>query len=67
MAILGVSLTDARPPAEVAPDFAAAQSARSEHDRRINEARTYAATTVTEADSPPRRGSNRPAAAPIGP
>jgi modulator of FtsH protease HflK len=51
VALLGVSLTDARPPAEVAPDFAAAQSARSEHDRRVNEAKTYAATTVTEADS----------------
>jgi membrane protease subunit HflK len=49
--ILGVSLTDARPPGEVAPDFAAAQAARSEHDRRINEAKTYAATTRTAARS----------------
>jgi membrane protease subunit HflK len=49
VAILGVSLTDARPPSEVAPDFAAAQSARSEHDRRVNEAKTYAASTVTRA------------------
>ena len=51
ISVLGVSLTDARPPTEVAPDFAAAQSARSEHDRRVNEAKTYAATTVTAADA----------------
>lgn len=44
IAILGVSLTDARPPTEVQPDFAAAQSAQSEHDRRITEAKTYAQT-----------------------
>jgi membrane protease subunit HflK len=49
VAILGVSLTDVRPPSEVAADFAAAQSARSDHDRRINEARTRAATTLTRA------------------
>ena len=49
IAILGVSLTDARPPTEVAPDFAAAQAARSERDRRLNEAKTYAATTLTAA------------------
>ncbi|MDR3636655.1 MAG: protease modulator HflK [Isosphaeraceae bacterium] len=49
VSVLGVSLTDARPPQEVAPDFAAAQAARSEHDRRINEARTYAATTLPAA------------------
>jgi len=54
VAVLGVSLTDARPPSEVAPDFAAAQSARSEHDRRLNEAKTRAATTVTEARSQAR-------------
>jgi membrane protease subunit HflK len=47
--VLSVSLTDARPPTEVAPDFAAAQSARSEHDRRVNEAKTFSATTVTQA------------------
>ncbi|MCA1685888.1 MAG: hypothetical protein LC745_07845, partial [Planctomycetia bacterium] len=51
VAVLGVSLTDARPPTEVAPDFAAAQSARSAHDRRVNEAKTTAATTVTAADA----------------
>jgi membrane protease subunit HflK len=45
IAILGVSLTDARPPTEVAPDFAAAQAAQSERDRRVNDARTFAATT----------------------
>jgi len=37
--ILGVSLTDARPPTEVEADFAAAQSAESQRDRRINEAK----------------------------
>lgn len=49
VSILGVSLTDARPPQEVAPDFAAAQAARSERDRRRNEARTYLATTLPAA------------------
>jgi membrane protease subunit HflK len=49
VSILGVSLTDARPPQEVAPDFAAAQAARSAYDRRINEAKTYAATTLPAA------------------
>jgi membrane protease subunit HflK len=49
LAILGVSLTDARPPAEVQPDFAAAQSAQSEHDRRLTEAGTYDATTLATA------------------
>ncbi|HEX8202459.1 MAG TPA: hypothetical protein VF590_18425, partial [Isosphaeraceae bacterium] len=41
----GMGLTDARPPAEVQPDFAAAQAARSVYDRRRTEARTYEATT----------------------
>jgi membrane protease subunit HflK len=49
ISVLSVSLTDARPPAEVAPDFAKAQSARSEHDRRVNDAKTKSATTVTQA------------------
>jgi membrane protease subunit HflK len=40
-----MGLTDARPPAEVQPDFAAAQAARSVYDRRRTEARTYEATT----------------------
>jgi membrane protease subunit HflK len=51
IAILGVSLTDARPPGEVAPDFDAAQAARSERERRVNEARTFAATTRAAARS----------------
>jgi membrane protease subunit HflK len=49
LAILGVSLTDARPPAEVQPDFAAAQSAQSVYDRRLTEAGTYEATTLAAA------------------
>jgi membrane protease subunit HflK len=49
IAVLGVSLTDARPPTEVASDFAAAQSARSDRDRRVNEAKTYAAKSATES------------------
>jgi membrane protease subunit HflK len=49
IAILGVSLTDARPPSEVAADFAAAQAAQSERDRRVNDARTFAATTRAAA------------------
>lgn len=49
VSVLGVSLTDARPPQEVAPDFAAAQAARSEHDRRVNEAKTYEVTTLPAA------------------
>ena len=49
--ILGVSLTDARPPTEVAADFAAAQSAESLRDRRINEAKSYEETTSTAARS----------------
>jgi len=47
--ILGVSLAEARPPAEVAADFSAAQAAESQRDRRGNEARTQAETTVTTA------------------
>jgi modulator of FtsH protease HflK len=42
IAILGVNLTDARPPVEVEPAFAEAQSALSERDRRINEAQAIA-------------------------
>jgi membrane protease subunit HflK len=51
LSILGVSLTDARPPAEVQPDFDAAQAALSLRDQRLNEARSYAATTVRSAQS----------------
>ncbi len=47
ISILGVSLTDARPPTEVEADFAAAQSAESERDRRVNEAKSYGETTAT--------------------
>ena len=47
--ILGVSLTDARPPLEVAAEFAAAQSAESLRDRRVNQARTYEAVELTAA------------------
>lgn len=49
VSILGVSLTDARPPTEVAPEFASAQSAGSDRDRRVNEAETISATTRTAA------------------
>ncbi len=42
LAVLGVSLTDAQPPVEVQPDFASAQSARSDLDRKRNEARARA-------------------------
>jgi membrane protease subunit HflK len=49
VSILGMSLTDARPPGEVEADFAAAQSAESERDRRINDARSYEETTATAA------------------
>ena len=52
VSILGVSLTDATAlPAEVAPDFSAAQAARSDRDRRITEARTYQATTIPAANA----------------
>jgi modulator of FtsH protease HflK len=51
LSVLGVSVTDARPPSEVADAFALAQSASSEHDQRINEARTYALTTRTRAEA----------------
>lgn len=40
--ILGVNLTDARPPSEVEPAFVEAQAAQSERDRRIDEARALA-------------------------
>ncbi len=49
LSILGLSLTDARPPSEVAPDFAAAEAARSDRDRRRNEARGFIATTLAAA------------------
>lgn len=51
LSILGVSLTDATAPPEVAPDFSAAQAARSDRDRRITEAKTYQATTIPAANA----------------
>jgi membrane protease subunit HflK len=55
VAILGVNLTDARPPIEVEPAFAEAQSASSERDRRINEAKALAGTlrpaSISAADA----------------
>jgi membrane protease subunit HflK len=47
--ILGASLTEARPPPEVAADFSAAQSAQSRRDERATVARTEAETSVTSA------------------
>jgi membrane protease subunit HflK len=49
--ILGVSLTDARPPSEVEAEFAAAQAAESERERRINDAQSYEETTIVAARS----------------
>jgi len=49
--VLGLSLTDARPPAEVAPDFAAAEAAQSDRDRRTREARSYAAAILPAAEA----------------
>jgi membrane protease subunit HflK len=60
VAILGVSLTSARPPIEVEPDFAAAQSAESESSRRKNEAASRAETSVAGARS--AAGAKREAA-----
>jgi membrane protease subunit HflK len=51
LTVLEVSLTDARPPTEVEADFAAAQAAQSERDRRIQEARAYAETVLPTARS----------------
>jgi modulator of FtsH protease HflK len=49
--ILGVSLTDARPPSEVEADFVAAQSAESERDRWVNDALSYQEATTVAARS----------------
>jgi membrane protease subunit HflK len=46
-----VSLTDARPPSEVAAEFAAAQAGESLRDRRRHEARTQAETTLAQAEA----------------
>lgn len=65
--ILGVSLTDVRPPVEVAADFAEAQSAESRRDDRVNRARTYEAVerTTTVARGASIRDSARAEAARI--
>lgn len=47
--LLAVHLIELRPPVEVQPDFNAAQAARSERDRRSNEARTEQAKSRTMA------------------
>jgi membrane protease subunit HflK len=49
VAILGVSLVDARPPREVQPDFDAAQAARAARDQRRAEARSVAGRTRAAA------------------
>ena len=49
--ILGVSLTDARPPAEVAADFVEAQAAESRRDDRIQVARAYESVQAATAAS----------------
>jgi membrane protease subunit HflK len=51
LAVLSVSFIDARPPTEVAADFAAAFAAESQRDRRVNEARTFEAVQTTTASS----------------
>ena len=51
----GSSLTDARPPAEVAAEFAEAQTAESRRDDRIHIARTYEAVQLTTASGAARR------------
>lgn len=51
LAILGVSLADARPPWEVQPDFDAAQAARSERDQKHLEAEAVADRTLATAQA----------------
>lgn len=51
LVILGVSLTDARPPSEVAPAFDEAQSALASRDRRIQEADAYRETQLATAQA----------------
>jgi membrane protease subunit HflK len=64
--ILGVSLTDAQPPIEVQPDFAAAQAARSDLDRMRNEAKARSESVLIAAkgkaralDESARAGADR--------
>jgi membrane protease subunit HflK len=49
VAILGVSITDARPPGEVEAEFAAVQAAESYRARRANEARSHEETRLEQA------------------
>jgi membrane protease subunit HflK len=49
ISLLGMNLTETRPPGEVQPDFAAAQAAQSERGRRVTEAKTYAALAEHKA------------------
>ena len=51
ISILSVNLTDAAPPTEVSPDFADAQAASSERDRRGQEALTESLTKLSRARS----------------
>jgi membrane protease subunit HflK len=54
VAILDVSLVETRPPNEVAPDFAEAQSAESRRDGRVRDASTQAEATVASAQATAR-------------
>lgn len=55
LSILGVNLTEVRPPEEVRPDFAAAQSARSEAETRIRASEGHAnrvqSSTASEVEA----------------
>lgn len=49
LAVTGLSLPNARPPEEVKPAFDDVNSAQQDKDRRVSEARAYAAKVVPEA------------------
>ncbi len=49
LAVTGMSLPNARPPEEVKPAFDDVNSAQQDKDRRVSEARAYAAKVVPEA------------------
>lgn len=49
LAVTGMSLPNARPPEEVKPAFDDVNSAQQDKDRRVSEARAYAAQVVPEA------------------
>ncbi len=51
LSILSVQVIEARPPAEVEPDFIAAQAARNVRDQRLSEAKSRAETTRTAAQA----------------